>query len=145
MTETDKAKITDLRLRGNGYRAIATTLGLSLDTVRKFCKRRGLAGYAKAVKLNHEAMLSDGVLCLNCKKPIEQPSVGRHKKFCSNKCRLQWWNRTAQKSGGKSKQDIVSPCCGKHFLVYGSANRKYCSHECYIKIRFGGKCDDRTH
>jgi hypothetical protein len=28
--------------------------------------------------------------------------------------------------------------CGVEFAAYGNASRKFCSHECYIKSRFGG-------
>lgn len=36
------------------------------------------------------------------------------------------------------KLKAVCPVCKKPFTVYGNANRKYCSHECYIEDRFGG-------
>ncbi|RXM53885.1 RNA polymerase subunit sigma-70, partial [Clostridium tetani] len=26
--------------------------------------------------------------------------------------------------------------CGKEFSAYGNKNRKYCSHNCYIRDRF---------
>ena len=29
--------------------------------------------------------------------------------------------------------------CGKKFTSYSNKSRKYCSHECYIKHRFGGQ------
>ena len=32
----------------------------------------------------------------------------------------------------------VCPICGKTFMSHKNAKRKYCSHECYIKDRFGG-------
>ena len=34
--------------------------------------------------------------------------------------------------------ECVCECCGKTFSSYGNKNRKYCSHSCYIKGRFGG-------
>ena len=46
-------KIAQLRLKGLGYKAIAAKLGLSRDTVRHYCRKNNLAGYADAVKLNH--------------------------------------------------------------------------------------------
>ena len=33
--------------------------------------------------------------------------------------------------------------CGKEFHLYGDSRRKYCSHECYIKDRFGGRGNGR--
>ena len=35
-------------------------------------------------------------------------------------------------------ESSICPVCKKTFTVYGNANRKYCSHECYIEDRFGG-------
>ena len=29
-------------------------------------------------------------------------------------------------------------CCEREFTSYANDKRKYCSHECYIKHRFGG-------
>lgn len=35
------------------------------------------------------------------------------------------------------------PCCHETFIVYGNGQRKYCSHTCYVKDRFGGGQDGR--
>lgn len=59
-------KIAQLRLKGLGYKAIAAKLGLSRDTVRHYCRKNNLAGYADAVKLNHGEMLDNGIICQNC-------------------------------------------------------------------------------
>jgi hypothetical protein len=32
--------------------------------------------------------------------------------------------------------------CGKRFSAYGKADRKYCSHECYINDRFYREAGD---
>ena len=127
--------------------AIANKLGLSLDTVRGFCKRNRLTGYADAAKLNHEDMVSNGNICPNCGMIIDQTGKGRRKRFCSDKCRTEWWTKNyEQHNFSKSAlHKIVCAGCGKTFVSYSNVNRKYCSHECYIKSRFGGKEDDRTH
>ena len=142
MTEAEQIKIVDMRRKGMGYKAIAAKLDVSRDTVRKFCKNNNLAGYAEAAKLNHDDMIADGSICQNCGKSIEQPKRGRPKRFCSDKCRLDWWNDNF--SSHNFGTVTVCAGCGRSFTSSPSANRKYCSHECYIKSRFGGKDNDRT-
>lgn len=44
MTEEQKIKIRRMRLDGNGYKHIASTLVLPLSTVKSYCKRNGLVG-----------------------------------------------------------------------------------------------------
>ena len=39
MTDNQKAQIINLRAAGNGYGSIAQTLGISLNTVKSFCRR----------------------------------------------------------------------------------------------------------
>ena len=143
MTEAEQNKITELRGMGLGYKAIAAKLGISRDMVRKFCKNNNLAGFAAAAKLNHAEMTAAGNVCPNCGKAIEQKKVGRPKKFCSDKCRLHWWNSNFRSHS--FSVNIICAECGRSFTSSPNAKRKYCSHECYIKSRFGGKEDDRTH
>ena len=44
MTEEQKAGIQKLRTDGYGYTKIAGMLGLSENTVKSFCRRKGLNG-----------------------------------------------------------------------------------------------------
>ena len=52
MTDFQAKQIRELRLRGAGYKSIASAVGLSRDTVRNYCKSHGLDGYASALVLN---------------------------------------------------------------------------------------------
>ena len=135
MTETIKNKIIVMRKEGKGYRVIAAELELDIGTVRDYCRSCGLAGYSNAAKLNYMQMGANGLICPVCGKPMKVSKRGRPKKFCSDKCRLQHW-----KDNGNA-HTVICAGCGIEFIGYG----KYCSHECYIKSRFGGKEDDRTH
>ena len=49
MTEEQKIKIRRMRLDGNGYKHIASTLILPLSTVKSYCKRNGLVGVGPVV------------------------------------------------------------------------------------------------
>uniref|UniRef100_UPI00405673B4 RNA polymerase subunit sigma-70 n=1 Tax=Agathobacter sp. TaxID=2021311 RepID=UPI00405673B4 len=138
MTEQQAKQIRKMREQGIGYRSIALTVGLSRDIVRNFCKSRGLSGYGPALTKNLQEQVMLGKACLYCGKEIEQPSTGRPKKFCSDKCRREWWKGHPEQVNRKDSALYSAVCsrCGKEFLSYGNKNRKYCSHGCYIKARF---------
>lgn len=137
MTNSEKEKILKLRISGLGYKSIATKLGLSRDCVRQFCKTNNIAGYANAMKVNRDEQESSGAVCLNCTAELEQPTCGRKKKFCSDKCRNDWWNKNYELHNFKTANKYICAECKKVFTAYG--NRKFCSHECYVNYRFGGQ------
>ena len=39
MTDDQKAKIKDLRMKGKGYKKIAQIIGIPENTVKSFCRR----------------------------------------------------------------------------------------------------------
>ena len=122
MTEEQKTAIQDLRSKGEGYKKIAQTLGLSENTIKSFCRR------VNAPKAEPTAEVD---ACECCGKPIEQVAGRKHKRFCSDACRRKWWNSHT----GLMKENAVCVRCGKPF--HGRAGRKYCCHACYIADRFG--------
>ena len=81
MTEFQAKQIRDLRLRGTGYRAIASVVGLSRDIVRNYCKSHGLDGFATELTLNMKEQMEAGTACQCCGKEIKQPATGRKRKF----------------------------------------------------------------
>jgi endogenous inhibitor of DNA gyrase (YacG/DUF329 family) len=121
-----------------GYKAIGNVLGLSRDTVRAYCKSKGMDGDAVTLSRNYEIKKENGILCLNCGKVLKQPKRGKARKFCSEKCRRKWWKENADKGNRKETAvyKVVCAYCGEEFESYGNKNRKYCCHECYIKDRF---------
>ena len=137
MTDEEKIKVANLRARGFGYTAISKELNISANTIKAYCKRSGLGGFATA-----EVDVVDIPIiecrCQNCGKKIAFPEGRKEKKFCSDKCRNKWWNAHWDKVNRKAEYDFVCAYCKKPFRVYGNKNRKYCSHECYIHDRFGG-------
>lgn len=138
MTEQQAKQIMKMREQGVGYRSIGLAVGLSRDIVRNFCKSKGLAGYGSALTKNIQEQVMLGKACLYCGKKIEQPKTGRPKKFCSEKCRREWWKMHPEKltKNETAMYPVVCARCGTEFISYGNKNRKYCSHDCYIKDRF---------
>lgn len=125
-------------MKGVGYRAIGSVLGLSRDVVRNYCKSRGLDGYGAATKLNIREQMQSGDACAFCGKKNTQPATGRRKRFCSDTCRREWWKAHPEAMNKKESAVYRMTCkhCGKEFESYGNQSRKYCCHDCYIKDRF---------
>ena len=136
MTDAQAAQIKELRLKGMGYRAIADALGLSRDIVRNHCKAKGMGGYVAATVKNLQERAERSGICICCGKEIAQQGTGRPRKFCSEKCRRQWWKMHPEEGNQKAMYTQVCARCGKEFTAYGNSHRKYCSHDCYIKARF---------
>lgn len=134
MTDEQRRQIAILREEGNGYKRIAQALGLSENTVKSFCKRKNMGGVAAIIQV--ERPPEDRCQC--CGKSITQSPGRKKKKFCSDRCRMKWWNSHLDQVKRKANYDYVCPCCKKPFTVYGNANRKYCSLECYFEDRYGG-------
>jgi hypothetical protein len=125
-------------MKGVGYRAIASVVGLSRDIVRNYCKTHGLDGYAAEFTVNIKEQMQQGKACMCCCKDIKQPITGRKRKFCSDRCRREWWSSHPEVVNKKKTAFYELTCvyCGKPFTVYGNKNRKYCSHDCYVHDRF---------
>ena len=130
MNQTQKQQITLMRNQGFGYSKISSVLGLSANTVKSFCQRSGLGGARKSTG-------AEVHFCAQCGEVLVNIPHTKPKKFCSGKCRSAWWNAHPERAKGKT-QNISCVQCGASFFCYGT-QRKYCSHECYIKARFGGK------
>ena len=141
MTENQKNQIIRMRSNGDGYRVISEKLGLSLNTVKSFCRRSGLGGVAKPERKKIEYS-GEGAYCQNCGTEIRQIAKQKKKRFCCDKCRNEWWNSHLDLVKRKSVHVQTCPACGKEFEVYGRTPRKYCSHGCYIADRFGGGRND---
>ena len=89
MTKVQKETLHSLRLDGYGYAAIADTLGISINTVKSYCQRNNLS-YVEKVTQNIETLPL--LYCQHCGKRLNQKEKSKPRKFCSDKCRLAWWN-----------------------------------------------------
>ncbi len=130
MTNSQKEEIRQLRTEGKTYEKIAVCLGLSVNTVKAFCQRNQLGGRMNSVSEKH--------ICKQCGKVIQQNPHRKEKKFCSDKCRLTWWNAHPEKQQRRSEESFICPVCGKTFVSYSCKNRKYCSRTCYGRAKMGG-------
>lgn len=132
MTNEQKEQILAYKRDGFGYKKIGQLMELSENTIKSFCKRN------KSEEKQIDAQ--DGI-CPCCGKLIHVSTGRKQKKFCSDKCRMKWWNEHLDRVDKKANYEFVCACCKKPFTAYGNAHRKYCCHECYIEGRFGGGGD----
>lgn len=130
MTDNQKHQILLLRKEGYGYTRIAGELGISQNTVKSYCRRNRLTEREPESTTLHT--------CLQCGASIKQNEKRKLKKFCSDKCRMQWWN--SHRSEVSHTTTYVCANCHTEFKAYGA--RKYCSHSCYIHARFGGNSNE---
>lgn len=130
MTEEQKERVRRFRAHGYGYGKISKLTNISENTIKSFCRREGIAGYA--------ASSSAPPVCPNCGIVVPQKHGRKRKKFCCDACRNQWWNSHLYLVNRKANYDYVCKYCNKPFTAYGDSNRRYCSHACYIADRFGG-------
>ena len=128
MTELQKHQIMNLREKGYGYIKIANELGISVNTIKSFCRRQNII----------KPKADDKHYCKCCGKEVEQTKGRKEKKFCSDSCRMKWWNGNLDKVNRKAYRQRKCLKCGNEFTVYGSKKKKFCTHECYILFRFGG-------
>ncbi len=142
MNDMQKSQIINMRAEGIGYVKIAKRMGLSENTVKSFCRRNNLTKSEATHPLPTLNNVSAEHFCLQCGKLVEQNDKRKLKKFCSDKCRMAWWNSNRDKVKHKKSTMLECQNCHKYFMVYGNSIRKYCSHACYITDRFGGVCDE---
>lgn len=134
MTDKQKNMIAEYREAGYSYTKISKIMDLSINSIKTFCKRHGLGGVA-AYRIEEVRAV---ILCENCGNPVTQNPGRKQKKFCSDKCRMAWWNSHQDQVNRKANYEFICQHCKKVFIVYGNANRRFCSHACYIEDRFGG-------
>lgn len=124
MTQEQKILILHYREQHMTYRQIGEKLGLSPDTVKTFCRRN--------TPREDRTETSTSSQCRNCGAPVHPLPGRRERLFCSPACRTAYW----RKHNLLGKDPRYCAGCGA-LLTGGSASRKYCSHACYIRHRFG--------
>ena len=131
MTRQEQEEIIRLRDRGRTYAEIAETTGIPVSTLKSFFRRNVRKKEALPVA-------PDADHCRECGKELVQNPKVKRRIFCSRSCREKWWKEHADTINRKAVYSFTCPCCGAPFTAYGNAHRKYCSHACYIRHRFGG-------
>ena len=135
MTSTEKSHIDELRAQGFGYKRIARLLGLSVSTVQSHCRRSGEKSTATPRPATTERGATDAEgnpLCKQCGTVIARHPHRRSRLFCSDTCRQKYWYQ--HRAGASTATSHICPSCGQTFAT--SRPQIYCSHDCYIRVRF---------
>ena len=96
---------------------------------KKLSSAVGFRGICKKVSVGCEAAAHS--TCKHCGRPLQQTPGKRRREFCGSACRAAYW-----RAHPKRLQFQRCAGCGT-LLPMGSVSRKYCSHACYIRRRFG--------
>ena len=117
MTEKQKRTILEMREEGRSYQEIAEATQLSLSSLKVFVSRWKGGTRRRCVQCG--AVLPEG--------------ARKTQRFCSTRCRSQWWNKHPGEVKSQKKRPLVCSICGGSFTSYKPA--KYCSRACYYDSR----------
>ena len=109
MTEKEKRTILDMRAAGKQYKEISAVLGIEVSALKVFVHRQ-----------KHK----DVRRCELCKKVLPK-DARKTQRFCSDKCRNDWWYSHQGELQGERLTTFICAVCGKGFTSYKQA--KYCS------------------
>ena len=134
MNQSQKEQVSALRSSGESCVKIAVNLGLSVNTVKSFCRRNSIN--VKTAAKDTIETVAKSTNCPQCGSNIKRVSGRKPKRFCADKCRVQWWNSHSEEVKQKALYTFKCACCNQDFTAYGNAKRRYCSHACYCQDRF---------
>ena len=120
-----RERVVELRRRGHTYGEISEATGVPPNTAKSICRRTPT-----------DTARVEGV-CEHCKTNL--PDGEQARRFCSDKCRLDWWHQHPERLNRKALYSFTCAHCGTEFMAYGNRKRKYCTHACYVQARFGTK------
>ena len=108
MTENESRQIQILRAKQFTCAQIAAETGLPLNTVKSYLRRHPVSA---------------------------QTPHRKEKKFCSDRCRLRWWNEHPERITHRVVQTKTCLYCGAEFVAHRNEKQKYCSRKCYNLAR----------
>ena len=118
-----------LRGKGMSLRKVAAITGLTKDVVRNISRK-----IVAADDDTLDSRISSRNACAYCGGDMEQHGApGRPRRFCSERCRRQYWRLHRPEQKKKEDKLFLRTCayCGKTFQIYGKNDRKYCCREHY--------------
>ena len=129
MTDKQIKNIYEFKRQGMTNKEIAGLIGASTEAVKKHLQR-------------HPVEEPSVCRCEQCGEVITPFNDGRSKRFCSPKCRNNYWNKHRKVIGRKSTKQCECEECHKPFLTYGRP-RRFCSRACF-QINESRKWGDKS-
>ena len=133
MNQQQKEAIHELRAKGQSYTKISELLSISENTIQSYCRRNKLGGVVLPLA---EPVI--GLFCKMCGAPLKQTQGTKPRQYCSDQCRMLWWNSHPEMVDRRIVKSITCQNCGKTFESYGKRIRKYCSLDCYRQSKAVG-------
>lgn len=136
MTYEERKQIDEMRPAGMSYNRIADALHLSRSSVKSHCQRHGL-GAERPVQEVKPTVIPPPTAssCEQCGSPVRQESGRKHRRFCSDACRLAWWSAHRGEMQKKAMHSFTCAYCGTPFSRYGVSVRSYCGRSCAALAR----------
>ncbi len=131
MTDEQKKQIRQMRKDGAGYKSIANATGIPLGSIKSFCRR----DKEEEMPIQETVNESIASVCPTCGGILSSNPHRKAKKFCSDKCRMSWWNNHREQVKKNVIYEKVCAYCNQPFAIYGRKDQKYCCMECYRKGR----------
>lgn len=122
MTTEEINIVSDLQRRGFGYKKISALTGINANTVKAHCRRHKTEAAAPVDQTT--------AFCRGCGRAIEVVVKRKPRQFCSDACRMKWWNSHLELVKRKAYYSFTCPQCKRTFESYGNNHRKYCSRHC---------------
>ena len=120
MTNEEKRQVDILHSQGIGYRKIAAETGISPYTVKSY--------------LSRPASQTDGV-CPQCGSKLAHKEHKKKKRFCSDQCRMKWWNQHRDLIKHETVYKKQCRNCGKEFETYNHPKQVFCCKECFLAYK----------
>ena len=120
MTNEQKNIIRNMRMQNETYAAISDAVGIPIGTIKSYCHRH-----------KPTIQTADTIFCKKCGTGIKNKPKAKPRLFCCDQCRQKWWNVHRANRQSEKMQSFTCAICGKEFVDYIGANRKYCSQTCY--------------
>ena len=126
LTENEKTRIEELMRQGLKYPTIAKITGIKLSSVRYYC---GIADAGDA-----DARKADA-FCKGCGRPLFRKEKSKPRRFCSDACRMKWWNGHRDEVKHKTESRFICEYCGAAFTRPGKTRHRFCSKKCSAEAR----------
>ena len=127
LTMEQKNQVMELRKQNNGYGTIAKIIGSNKDTVKDYCKRKGMGGL-----LSNYEPIRKTYKCKYCGNEFYRDKGRNDITYCSDECK----QNAKEKRKAKTKQKRIATCngCGKEYEAK-SKRQIYCTSECRYEMR----------
>lgn len=93
MKKKETEKITQMRLSGLPPSKIAAEMGMSVNTIKSHIRRHPI--------------IPPEPKCLWCGVPVVQSEGRKQKKFCSDRCRMRYWNNRRKEESTHERRKAV--------------------------------------